>query len=203
MKKNKNFDRGFTLIEVLISIVILSLIAIITSNFLQSSIQSRDFVSAKSQEIYEFNLLTNTLNEDLINAVNIPLTNFRGDIEMATFIGSANTDSFSFITKVNAGDFSTKSLRKVQYILENQSLLRRQYYAAAPANPSEYLETVLFKDIDNLELEFADKTRWYYVWPQGPITQRQIPTLVKISIKNNQNESFAWIINPHINTVYE
>jgi len=98
LRKNKHSNQGFTLIEVLISIVILSLIAVITSNFLKSSIQSRDFVSVKSKEIYEFNLLTSTLNEDFINAVNIPLTNFRGDMEKATFIGGANTDSFSFIT---------------------------------------------------------------------------------------------------------
>ena len=177
MKKNNYPNKGFTLIEVLISIVILSLIAVITSNFLKSSIQSRDFISVKSQEIYEFNLVSSTLNEDLINAVNIPLTNFRGDLENATFIGDANSDSFSFITKMIVQDISSKTLVKVQYVLENQSLLRRQYFAA--------------------------KTKWYYAWPQGPITQKQIPSLVKILITNNQNESFAWIISPNIKTVYE
>ncbi len=203
MKKNKDHKKGFTLIEVLISIVILSLIAVITSNFLKSSIQSRDLVSGKSQDIYEFNLLTSTLNEDLINAVNVPLRNFRGDSEMATFIGGANTDSFSFITKAITQDISSKDLVRVQYILENQSLLRRQYYAASPANPLEYMETIMFEDVDNFQLEFADKTQWFYVWPQGLITQRQIPNLIKISIINNKNESFTWIINPKINTVYD
>ena len=203
MRKNKHSNQGFTLIEVLISIIILSLIAVITSNFLKSSIQSRDFVSVKSKEIYEFNLLTNTLNEDLINAVNIPLTNFRGDMEKATFIGGANTDSFSFITKAITQDISSKDLVRVEYVLENQSLVRRQYYAASPANPLEYMETMLYEDVGNLQLEFAGKTQWYYAWPQGPITQRQIPNLIKVSITNKQNESFVWIVNPSINTTYE
>jgi type II secretion system protein J len=203
LRKNKHSNQGFTLIEVLISIVILSLIAVITSNFLKSSIQSRDFVSVKSKKIYEFNLLTSTLNEDLINAVNIPLTNFRGDIEKATFIGGANTDSFSFITKAITQDISSKDLVRVEYVLENQSLVRRQYYAASPANPLEYMETMLYEDVGNLQLEFADKTQWYYAWPQGPITQRQIPNLIKVSITNKQNESFVWIVNPSINTTYE
>ena len=122
---------------------------------------------------------------------------------MATFIGGANTDSFSFITKAITQDISSKDLVRVQYILENQSLLRRQYYAASPANPLEYMETIMFEDVDNFQLEFADKTQWFYVWPQGPITQRQIPNLIKISIINNKNESFTWIINPKINTVYD
>ena len=203
MRKNKHSNQGFTLIEVLISIVILSLIAVITSNFLKSSIQSRDFVSVKSKKIYEFNLLTSTLNEDLINAVNIPLTNFRGDMEKATFIGGANTDSFSFITKAITQDISSKDLVRVEYVLENQSLVRRQYYAASPANPLEYMETMLYEDVGNLQLEFAGKTQWYYAWPQGPITQRQIPNLIKVSITNKQNESFVWVVNPSINTIYE
>ena len=160
-------------------------------------------MSGKSQDIYEFNLLTSTLTNDLINAVNIPLINFRGDREKATFIGGANTDSFSFITKAITQDILSKDLVRIEYVLENQSLLRRQYYAASPANPLEYMETKLFEDIDNLQLEFADKTRWFYSWPQGPITQRQIPNLIKVSITNNQDESFVWIVNPNINTVYE
>ena len=67
----------------------------------------------------------------------------------------------------------------------------------------EYMETRLFKDIDNFQLEFADKTRWFYAWPQEPITQKQFPNLIKVSITNNQDESFVWIINPNINTVHE
>ena len=65
------------------------------------------------------------------------------------------------------------------------------------------METVLFEDINNLQLEFADKTRWFYAWPQGQITQRQIPSLVKVLITTNQDESFEWIVNPNINILYE
>ena len=70
-------SKGFTLIEVLISIFILSVIAVITTSFLQSTIQSKDIVFRKSQETHQFNLLSSSLQEDLMNAQNIPLTNFR------------------------------------------------------------------------------------------------------------------------------
>ena len=52
-------------------------------------------MSGKSQAIYEFNLLTSTLTSDLINAANIPLINFRGDMEKATFIGGANSIEYT------------------------------------------------------------------------------------------------------------
>ena len=42
---------------------------------------------------------------------------------------------------------------------KNQSLFRRQYYAASASKSLEIYGTKLFEDIDNLQLEFADKTR--------------------------------------------
>ena len=203
LKRNNSISRGFTLIEVLVSIVILSVIAVITFNFLQSSIQSKEIVFRKSHEILQLNLLSNTLQEDFINAVNTPLKNFRGESERGTLIGGVNANSFAFVTKAASKYKTSKSLVRVQYLLENNAFLRRQYYAAAPSNPNEYIETVLFNNIKDFNLEFADNANWYYFWPQGGLTVRKIPTLVKVSIRNNQNQSFTWIIKPNLPNAYE
>ena len=203
LKRNNSISRGFTLIEVLVSIVILSVIAVITFNFLQSSIQSKEIVFRKSHEILQLNLLSNTLQEDFINAVNTPLKNFRGEPERGTLIGGVNANSFSFVTKAASKYKTSKSLVRVQYLLENNSFLRRQYYAAAPSNPNEYIETVLSNNIKDFNLEFADNANWYYFWPQGDLTVRKIPTLIKVSIRNNQNQSFTWIIKPNLPNAYE
>lgn len=203
MKKNNQLKNGFTLIEVLISIVILSIVAVITSNFLKSSIESRDTVFRKSHDIYNFNLISNSLNEDLINAVNIPMSDYRGENKSATFIGGANSNSFSFTTKVLAKNIHLKSLVRVQYLLEDKSFLRRQYYAASPSDADAYIETILLQDIKDFKLQFSDASRWYFIWPIGPITQRQIPRLIKVSAINKHNEEFIWVIKPSIETVYE
>jgi prepilin-type N-terminal cleavage/methylation domain-containing protein len=47
--------KGFTLIEVLISLVILSIIAIVSTNFLQSSIDLRNQSKSKVDDIKVFN----------------------------------------------------------------------------------------------------------------------------------------------------
>ena len=52
----KNNKKGFTLIEVLVSIVILSIIAIVSTNFLQSSITAREEGANKLQNIKELNI---------------------------------------------------------------------------------------------------------------------------------------------------
>lgn len=189
-------SKGFTLIEVLISIFILSVIAVITTSFLQSTIQSKDIVFRKSQETHQFNLLSSSLQEDLMNAQNIPLTNFRGVSEGASFIGGLSEESFSFITKDVSKHIPSSSLVRVQYLLNNSSFLRRQYYAAAPSSPGEYLETTLFEDVDELNLMFSDGVSWHYSWPpSNALSERKIPTLMQITINKN-DQSFLWVIKP-------
>ena len=193
---NNSTSKGFTLIEVLISIVILSIIALITSSFLQSTIQSRDFVFSKSHETLQLNLLSSALYGDLMNAQGIPLTNFRGESGESSFIGGVNANGFSFITRGLSKKMTSPSMLRVQDLLKNKSFLRRQYYASAPSNPNDYLETLLFDDIDELNLIFSDGVNWHYSWPPNNTpNQKTFPTLVQITLNKNE-QSFVWTIKP-------
>ena len=82
--------KGFTLIEVLISLVILSIIAIVSTNFLQSSIDLRNQSKSKVDDIKVFNLGVSTIRRDLMSAVNLPMRDNFGN-QLPNFIGS-NTD---------------------------------------------------------------------------------------------------------------
>ena len=75
MKKDslKKTNDGFTLIEVMISIVIVSLILIISTNILESSITSRNQTLNLLDDVKEFNLVSNTLRRDFRQALNIPM----------------------------------------------------------------------------------------------------------------------------------
>ena len=156
MKKNNSVTLGFTLIEVLISIVILSIITIITSTFLQSSINSKNLVFNKSADILQINLFGDRLKQDLVNAVNVPLLDQRGEIMEATFQGDINSKIFSFVTRATSNTLSSKLLVKVQYYLKDNELIRRQFFAASPSSSEDYYETVLFTGVKDIELEFSN-----------------------------------------------
>ena len=49
-------NKGFTIIEVLVSLVILSMIAIVSSNILKSSLESEQETSAQLNSIKELSL---------------------------------------------------------------------------------------------------------------------------------------------------
>ena len=203
MKKDSYTKKGFTLIEVLISLVILTIITIITSSFLQSSIQSKEIVFSKSSQTLQINLLGDIIRDDIANAINTPLIDIRGDPQSQTFQSNLNTNSFKFVTKVKAGQNITSSLVQVEYLLDRNQFLRRQFYASAPSNNDDFLETILLKDITNIELEFSDEDSWSYFWPVNSAIQNKFPTLIKIVLEQDKRRSFTWIINSNLHNTYE
>ena len=203
LKKNRQLTNGFTLIEVLISLVILSIIAVITSSFLQSSIASKEMVFTKSSQTFQFNLLADALRDDVTNAVNIPLLDSRGEAQLETFRSSLNADSFAFITKIRSGKTFSNSLVLIEYQLRDNTFTRKQFYTPAPADQDEFSETILFDKVKNMTLQFSDGNAWFNFWPVDVITQRKIPTLIKVILDKENGETYTWIISSSLENIYD
>ena len=61
----------------------------------------------------------------------------------------------------------------------------------------ENIKTVLIEDVSDLDLRFMYQGTWYERWPSAPITERKIPTLIKLEFTKN-NKDYVWIIEPNI-----
>ena len=72
-RNNKNLRSGFTLIEVLIAIIIMTVIAVISTNILQSSLSSREFTNQSLERIKKINLASNLVRRDFRQSVNVPM----------------------------------------------------------------------------------------------------------------------------------
>ena len=79
--------RGFTLLEVLISLIILSIIAVVSTNFLQSSVILKNQADNKLETIREFDLGSHILRRDFLASVNAPMRDSFGN-RISSFIGS-------------------------------------------------------------------------------------------------------------------
>ena len=135
----KNNSKGFTLIEVLVSIVILSIIAVVSTNFLQSSVEARDESSKKLQNIKELNIASSILRRDIRQIINVPMRDYFGNNLKGNFIADTASDSLVFTTLVNAS-YSTSRIRRVEYLYQNNALIRKQYYADNPYSYDEFLK---------------------------------------------------------------
>ena len=192
--------KGFTLIEVLISLVILSIIAIVSTNFLQSSIDLRNQSKSKVDDIKVFNLGVSTIRRDLMSVVNLPMRDNFGN-QLPNFIGSNADKKITFLGFINRIDSSRSSISRIEYLFDDKKFIRRVYFTADPYDYDDYIDSVIFNNIDDVEISFLVDNRWFTEWPAGQTAAYMIPKLVKIEI-NDKDRDFEIIINPNIDYVY-
>ena len=190
-------NKGFTIIEVLVTLIILSMIAIITSNILQSSLESEKISSQRLNSIKELNLASSILRRDIRQIANVSIKDFYGNKINGTFISELGSENLMFTTKVKSFSNEVSPLKRVQYVIENKNFIRKQYYSSNPYNQDEFTKSIIINDIDNLKLSFLNENKWHQSWPVSPITSKKIPTLIKIEFRLN-NKDYSWIINPNI-----
>ena len=192
--------KGFTLIEVLISLVILSIIAIVSTNFLQSSIDLRNQSKSKVDDIKVFNLGVSTIRKDLMSTVNLPMRDNFGN-QLPNFIGSNTDKKITFLGFINRIDSSRSSISRIEYLFDDTKFIRRVYFTADPYDYDDHIDSVIFDNIDDVEISFLSDNRWFTEWPAGQTATYKIPKLVKIEI-NDKDRDFEIIINPNIDYVY-
>ena len=190
-------NKGFTIIEVLVTLIILSMIAIITSNILQSSLESEKKSTQRLNSIKELNLASSILRRDIRQIANVSIKDFYGNKMYGTFISELNSDNLMFTTKVKSFSNEVSPLKRVQYVVEDKNFVRKQYYSSNPYNQDEYSKSIIINDIDKLQLSFLNENKWHQSWPVSPITSKKIPTLIKIEFSLD-NKDYNWIINPNI-----
>ena len=201
-RNNKNPRSGFTLIEVLIAIIIMTVIAVISTNILQSSLSSREFTNQSLERIKKINLASNLVRRDFRQSVNVPMKDLYGQPLKATFLSPEGSKRIIFTVLVNRYSEETSGVRRVEYLFNENSFIRRQYFAGNPYSSSDYSESVLFKDIDDVKISFSDGIKWVNSWPLDELTQRSIPRLIQIQLMQN-NKSIEWIISPKNDYVYQ
>ena len=192
--------KGFTLIEVLISLVILSIIAIVSTNFLQSSIDLRNQSKSKVDDIKVFNLGVSTIRRDLMSTVNLPMRDNFGN-QLPNFIGSNRDKKITFLGFINRIDSSRSSISRIEYLFDDTKFIRRVFFTADPYDYDDHIDSVIFDNIDDVEISFLSDNRWFTEWPAGQTAAYKIPKLVKIEI-NDKDRDFEIIINPNIDYVY-
>ena len=195
-------NKGFTLIEVLVSLVILSMIAVISSNILQSSLELERTSSQRLSSARSLNFSSILIRRDIRQIINVPLKDFYGNPMSATLIGNNEDKRIMFNTKIKSISNNSSPIKRVEYVLEDNKFIRRQFFSTNPYDADEFIDTFLIEDISQMDIEFMIQRQWYQQWPIRPITERQIPTLIKFKFKKNQ-EAYEWIVEPNIEYVFQ
>ena len=194
-------NRGFTLIEVLVSLVILSLITVISSSILQSSLDIERTVSQRLHSARSLNFSSIIVKRDIRQAINVPLRDNYGNFLNGVMIGSNIDNKILFNTRVKSISNETSPIKRIEYILEEGTFKRKQFYSANPYNIDEYFDTELISDVSRMNIEFLHERQWHPKWPINSNTEKKIPTLIRFEFEKNGKE-YTWIIEPNIDYVF-
>ena len=194
--------KGFTLIEVLVSLVILSMIAIISSNILQSSLDTERTVTQRLHSARSLNFSSIIIKRDIRQIINVPLRDYYGNSMQATMVGSNTDKKISFNSKIKSISNDVSPIKRIEYTFQDETFIRKQFFSANPYDIDEYFDSQLMNNVSSMDIQFMHERQWYSKWPINQITQRKIPTLIKFQLKKD-GKDYTWIIEPNIDYVFQ
>ena len=144
-------NKGFTIIEILISLVILSMIAIVSSNILKSSLDTEQETSLRLNSIKELNLASTIIRRDLRQVVNVNSKDFYGNNLYGTFISKVNSQDLIFNSNIKSLSNEVSPIKRIQYKIDDNNFIRKQYFSSNPYDQDDFIKIELIKNIINWE----------------------------------------------------
>lgn len=167
--------KGFTLVEVLISLAILAMIVASTFTIFRSASKSWQKGEVRSERYQNARSAISRISAEISQAV-------INSNELCKFTGDKNKVSFFSFVSTSSGIFE---LSEVEYWLDSsKKLLMRNYEIDPDYDFTTYSHSdVLSDNIAELEFSYFDGTLWKDVWISDQDLGVGLPKAVKIRVK--------------------
>jgi len=186
-------QRGFTLLEVLVSISIFSVVALVSYSTLDTYVDQRQRLKTHYGKLEHLQRLFILLERDIEFIVprNVRIG---GDIESA--IMSDNGDALISMTVAEA-DFRGASgviLKRVQWRLDGNELIRAEWDVLDQDGRVEPLERVISDEVDELTINYLIYSPTQGVNSKSQLAAEEFPDGVEILIKLKSGDSYRRVI---------
>jgi general secretion pathway protein J len=205
-------QRGLTLPEVLIALLVFSAIAATSVYALRLGVDSRDQLARVDDELKAFQIARAIIKEDMAQVTMRRVRNEFGDMEETVFRG--NLESFGarredderlLAAFVRGGwinpdaEAPRSALQYVEYVYRNGALIRRSRAYLDEAPDADMSERVLFGDLQDARATFLlgearGELEWADIWPVG--ANAPPPKAVAITLEREGRpplQQFFWI----------
>ena len=178
----RSAEHGFTLVELMVSLLIFSLLAAAGVGLLAFSVRAQAAGADKLADIARLNQLGSALSADLAQVRARPTRNQTGD-PVPLFFGASDSGTTPMLRLVRAGwtniDAAPRpSEQKVEYRLENGALTRVAYPMLDGAAPGP--SAAILKDVASVKLRYRYAGAWSDQWNGSP--DRPLPDAVEMTV---------------------
>lgn len=177
-----NNQKGFTLLELLVAMVIFSLMSVMAYGALSNVITGNEVIVTQEQRLKEIQRTMMFLERDMRQLVSRPRTTGFGQFNNAFSYG---LDSDGLLEFTRAGNpnpvaLARSSLQRIRYDLE-ENVLSRKSWALVDYLDLEPTSMNLLKDVESIEFRLLDKkNEWQENWKEP----KEIPKAVEINIEH-------------------
>lgn len=184
MTKAQNLNstqKGFTLLELLVAMVIFSLMSVMAYGGLSNVITGNEVIATQEKRLKELQRTMMFFERDIRQLVPRPRNTGTGNVLAKAFDYGLDSDGFVEFTRAgnpNPIGMARSSLQRVRYDLEENVLIRKSW-ALVDYLDLEPTSMKLLNDVESIELRLLDaKNEWQDNWTEEKI----IPKAVEITI---------------------
>ncbi|MBS0395893.1 MAG: type II secretion system minor pseudopilin GspJ [Proteobacteria bacterium] len=186
--------RGFTLIEVLVSVVLLSILASLAYGTLNYVRRSREITDAAFERMREVELAVHTMVGDFEQLEARPVRDLLGQTALPALLADPRTTNIVTLTRggwPNPAGLPRGTLQRVTYRLDQGSLWRDYLTVLDATLANEPVRREVLKDVSTVTIRYMDSSRtWQEQWPplaatpSGPTPALRLrPMAVEITIE--------------------
>jgi general secretion pathway protein J len=180
MKKNS----GFTLMEILIAVAILSIIAVLMVRGLQIVMKSKERIDDASERLEQLQLTTTLLQQDLQQILNRPIVTGDNQSGNAISFSALPPAEFSFTRGGYAnpnGLEQRSSLQRVSYRFTQGNLTRVNWPVLDRTLATPSYSRIVLSGLKTLQWRFlANNLQFYTDWPAD--TGQTIPRAIELQL---------------------
>jgi len=158
-------NKGFTLLELLVSLLIFAVLAVMAYGGLQAVLDAQKRTAAQAMQLAELQTFFAILSRDIEQMIDRGIRDNYGEAQ-SSLTGDQTTLEFTRTGWRNPAGFTRSHMQRVAYIMDDNRIIRQGWQVLDRAQGSVPIENALIDDVNEFEVRFLDQDlQWQSHWP--------------------------------------